>query len=83
MSLEETLALAYYQGMAPFISAAMKLIRVGQLSCQTVLAGMLSRTRVVVDRACQIGPDQMGWLCPALDIGSARHETTFSRLFIS
>ena len=25
----------------------------------------------------------MGWICPAFDISSARHETAFSRLFIS
>jgi len=83
MTLEDTLGLAFYQGLTPFVNAALKLVRMGQLACQKNLANALSQTSRVVNRAKVIPTDQMGWLCPALDISSSRHETAFSRLFIS
>lgn len=83
MTLEDTLGLAFYQGLTPFVNAALKLVRMGQLACQKILAEALSQTSRVVNRARDIPSDKMGWLCPALDISSARHETAFSRLFIS
>jgi len=43
----------------------------------------LAQTAEVVDKAKQISIEEMGWICPALDISSARHERAFSRLFIS
>jgi urease accessory protein UreF len=43
----------------------------------------LGQTGGVVERAKRISIEEMGWLCPALDISSSRHETAFSRLFIS
>ena len=83
MPLDDTLGLAFYHGLTPFVNAALKLVRMGQLACQKILSEALAQTAEVVDKAKQISTEEMGWLCPALDISSARHETAFSRLFIS
>ena len=83
MPLDDTLGLAFYHGLTPFVNAALKLVRMGQLACQKILFEALAQTAEVVDKAKQISTEEMGWLCPALDISSARHETAFSRLFIS
>lgn len=83
MSIEDTLGLAFYQGLTPFVNAALKLVRMGQLACQKILSDALAQTAQIVKRAKDIPADKMGWLCPALDISSSRHETAFSRLFIS
>ena len=83
MPLDDTLGLAFYHGLTPFVNAALKLVRMGQLACQKILSEALAQTAEVVDKAKQISTEEMGWLCPALDISSARHETSFSRLFIS
>ena len=83
MPLDDTLGLAFYHGLTPFVNAALKLVRMGQLACQEILSKALAQTAEVVDKAKQISTEEMGWLCPALDISSARHETAFSRLFIS
>ena len=83
MPLDDTLGLAFYHGLTPYVNAALKLVRMGQLACQKILAEALEQTAGVVENAKQISTEEMGWLCPALDISSARHETAFSRLFIS
>ena len=83
MPLDDTLGLAFYHGLTPYVNAALKLVRMGQLACQKILAEALEQTAGVVENAKQVSTEEMGWLCPALDISSARHETAFSRLFIS
>ena len=83
MPLDDTLGLAFYHGLTPFVNAALKLVRMGQLGCQKILSEALAQTAEVVDKAKQISIEEMGWICPALDISSARHERAFSRLFIS
>ena len=83
MPLDDTLGLAFYHGLTPFVNAALKLVRMGQLACQKILSEALGQTGGVVERAKRISIEEMGWLCPALDISSSRHETAFSRLFIS
>ena len=83
MLLDDTLGLAFYHGLTPFVNAALKLVRMGQLACQKILSEALAQTAEVVDKAKQISIEEMGWICPALDISSARHERAFSRLFIS
>ena len=83
MPLDDTLGLAFYHGLTPYVNAALKLVRMGQLACQKILAEALEQTAGVVENAKHVSTEEMGWLCPALDISSARHETAFSRLFIS
>ena len=83
MPLDDTLGLAFYNGLTPFVNAALKLVRMGQLACQKILSEALGQTGGVVERAKRISIEEMGWVCPALDISSSRHETAFSRLFIS
>ena len=34
MPLDDTLGLAFYHGLTPFVNAALKLVRMGQLACQ-------------------------------------------------
>ena len=83
MTLEDTLAFAYYQGMTSFINAALKLVRIGQITCQKILSKALKQCSKVVNNSKNISIEKMGWICPQFDISSARHETAFSRLFIS
>ena len=51
MPLDATLTAVYYQGLAVQINAALKLIRIGQMSCQTLLGKHLGRVREVVTSA--------------------------------
>ena len=83
MTLEDTLAFAYYQGLTSLINAAIKLVRIGQITCQKILSDALKQCSKVVNKSKDISIEKMGWICPAFDISSARHETAFSRLFIS
>lgn len=81
--LEAALAAYFYQNLAVLVSAAMKLIRMGQIAGQTMLTECLAQTGAVVERALAVNENDIGWFQPALDIASARHETAYTRVFIS
>lgn len=72
-----------YQAISGQLSAAMKLIRFGQQGAQQLLNRLLPALTGAALRAAAIPRGQIGWFAPALDIASARHESAYTRLFIS
>jgi urease accessory protein len=81
--LEAALASVYYASIAGVLTAAMKLLRIGQNGCQTLLTEMLQRAPEIVAAARQVPVEEIGWFNPWLDIAAARHERAAARLFIS
>lgn len=79
--LEAVLTAYFYQTLAGYCSAALKLIRIGQEGCQRVLRAALENAGPVVQSP--LGPDQAGWFDPLLEIAAMRHERANERLFIS
>ena len=78
-----TLCGYYYQAVAGFCSASLKLIRLGPEGAQRVLSRALQHADEVVAEALLIARDDAGWLGPLLDLAAMRHERAEERLFIS
>ncbi|ACB77487.1 urease accessory protein UreF [Opitutus terrae] len=72
-----------YSALAAVLSAAMKLLRLGQNGCQTLLTDMLREAPVRVAAARRIPLGEIGWFNPWLDVAAARHERAETRMFIS
>jgi urease accessory protein len=70
-----------YQTIAGYVSASMKLIRIGQSACQRILRHTLAKLGAKIDAALGREPD--GWFNPLLEISSLRHARSHARLFIS
>jgi urease accessory protein len=81
--LEAALASVFYAAIAGQLAAAMKLLRLGQNGCQTLLTEMMGHATETFAAAEKIPVDEIGWFNPWLDIAAARHETAAARLFIS
>lgn len=81
--LEAALASVYYAAIAGLLAAAMKLLRLGQNGCQTLLTEMMGLAPEIFVTAQNVPADEIGWFNPWLDIAAARHETASARLFIS
>jgi urease accessory protein len=81
--LEAALASVYYAAIAGLLAAAMKLLRLGQNGCQTLLTEIMGLAPDIFTAAQNIPTDEIGWFNPWLDIAAARHETAAARLFIS
>jgi urease accessory protein len=81
--LEAAMASVYYASLAGLLAAAMKLLRLGQNGCQTLLTEMMQRAPEIVAAARTVPVDEIGWFNPWLDIAAARHEGAAARLFIS
>ena len=81
--LEAVQTAVYYQALAALVSASLKLIRIGQEACQDLLGKHLRDVPMAIEAARDVSPDEMGWFSPTLDIASARHETAYTRLFIT
>ena len=77
------LAGVYYASVASLLSAAMKILRLGQNASQTLLTETLAHAPRVIAAAERVPADGIGWFNPWLDIAAARHETADSRMFIS
>lgn len=77
------LAGLYYASVASLISAAMKVLRLGQNASQSLLTEALAAAPVIIAAAEQVPEEEIGWFNPWLDIAAARHETADSRMFIS
>jgi len=73
----------YYASIASLVSAAMKVLRLGQNASQTLLTETLAAAPAVIAVAEKIPVEEIGWFNPWLDIAAARHETADSRMFIS
>ena len=83
MSRPDTLGAVYYLSLSALTNAIVKLIQIGQSNCQRILAMNLGRLDEAIDLAQSISENEVGWFSPFMDIASARHETAYSRLFIS
>ena len=81
--LEAVLTAVYYQALAALVTASLKLIRIGQDACQDLLGKHLSEVSAAIEVAREVSSEDMGWFSPTLDIASARHETAYTRLFIT
>jgi urease accessory protein len=81
--LDAALATYFYQTLAAFCSAALKLIRIGQEGCQRVLRSSLESAPEALAQSLTIGREDAGWFNPLLEIASMRHAHAFERLFIS
>jgi urease accessory protein len=81
--LEAILAGLTYSSVAGVLAAAMKVLRVGQNSTQTLLTEALAKAPEVIAAASVVPVDEIGWFNPWLDIAAARHETADGRMFIS
>jgi len=65
------------------VTAANKLIPLGQTAGQRVLSRLIDRIEPLADRALALGDDELGSLTPGLSLASALHETQYSRLYRS
>jgi urease accessory protein len=74
---------AGYQWLSSMISAALRLLPIGQLAGQRVLAALLPRLPVIADDICRQGWDDLSSAAPEFDIRAMQHETLYSRLFRS
>jgi len=77
------LAGIYYTAVASLLAAAMKLLRLGQNACQSLLTELMGLAPGVIAAAEIVPVDEIGWFNPWLDIAAARHEAADSRMFIS
>lgn len=77
------LAGVYYAAVAALLSAAMKMLRLGQNAAQSLLTEALAAAPAIIAAAEQVPFEEIGWFNPWLDIAAARHEAADSRMFIS
>ncbi|BET65153.1 urease accessory protein UreF [Opitutales bacterium ASA1] len=80
---DAVLAGLLYSNVAGVISAAVKLLRLGQNAVHTLLAEMLALTPDTIARARALPLEAIGTFNPWWDVASARHEHAEFRLFIS
>lgn len=81
--LTAVLAGISYATLSALLSAAMKLLRLGQNAAQSLLTEALAATPEIITAAESAAFDDIGWFNPWLDIAAARHETADARMFIS
>jgi urease accessory protein len=65
------------------VSAAMKLVPLGQSSGQRILVKLIALLPEIADNALGMQEDGLSNFSPALAIASSRHETQYTRLFRS
>ncbi len=65
------------------VAAAIKLVPLGQTAGQRILSRVVMEIPTVVDEGLALADDEIGYAAPRLAIGSALHETQYSRLFRS
>ena len=71
------------QAITGYATAAMKLIRLGQERCQSMVRRAVLVLAPQVEAAVQQPRDRVGWFNPLLEIASMRHARAGERLFIS
>ncbi len=65
------------------VLAAIKLVPLGQVAGQRLLAALGARIPQVVATAMTLADDDLSTFAPGLALASARHETQYTRLFRS
>lgn len=81
--VKAVLASVCYASLSATLAAAMKLLRLGQNGCQSLLTEALAEAPAAIAFALTVELEDIGWFNPWLDIAAARHETAEARLFIS
>jgi urease accessory protein len=74
---------AGYQWLSGMVSAALRLLPIGQLAGQRLLTALLPHLPVIADVIQQQGWDDLSSTAPEFDIRAMQHETLYSRLFQS
>jgi urease accessory protein len=83
VAIRELLAGLFYAACESQVGAAVRLVPLGQTSGQRILSSALCAIPACVEHALAVEDDDIGNLAPALALGSAWHETQYSRLFRS
>jgi urease accessory protein len=65
------------------VSAASRVMRLGQLAAQGVLSQFVGQVPGAVRTALAVAPEEIGYSSPAFFLASAWHEEQYSRLFRS
>lgn len=65
------------------VLAAVKLVPLGQVAGQRLLASLGAAIPAVVETATSVADDELSTFAPGLALASARHETQYTRLFRS
>jgi urease accessory protein len=65
------------------VSAAVKLVPLGQTAGQRLLGSLGEQIPAAVTAGMALADDEIGAAAPGLAIASAQHETQYSRLFRS
>jgi urease accessory protein len=65
------------------VAAAIKLVPLGQTAGQRILSLLIGQLPAAAERGLALSDNEIGMLAPRLAIGSARHESLYSRLFRS
>jgi urease accessory protein len=74
---------AGYQWLSSMVSAALRLLPIGQLAGQRVLVALVPHLLTIADDIRRQGWDDLCSTAPELDIRAMQHETLYSRLFRS
>ena len=83
VSRRDALLAATYTAAAGLVSAAMKLLPLGQARAQELLTETGRIAPELVEVADRTPLEDLGSFTPLLDIASMRHEVAYTRLFIS
>jgi urease accessory protein len=74
---------AGYQWLSSMVSAALRLLPIGQLAGQQVLAALLPHLPAIADDIHHQNWDDLSSAAPEFDIRAMQHEVLYSRLFQS
>jgi len=83
ISLEEIASAYLWTWLENQVSAAIKLVPLGQTAGQRILLSVAEKIPAAVDVGLQLEDEDIGMFAPAVSIASALHETQYSRLFRS
>jgi urease accessory protein len=83
IAIRDLVAGLFYAACESQAQAAVRLIPLGQTSGQRIVTSALCAIPACVEHALGVEDDDIGNLAPALALGSAWHETQYSRLFRS
>jgi urease accessory protein len=81
LPLDATLHIYVHAFLAALVSAAVRLVPLGQTEGQAVLAGLAPLIADIAEAAEQADLDSLASSCFALDIAAMRHETQYSKVF--
>lgn len=81
--LDDALLGFCYQSVCGITAASAKLIRIGPSEIQRIIRETNGRSGKMLRDSAAITRGQIGWFTPLLDITGSRHETAYTRIFIS